>query len=628
MKTTLKSIFTLSILILITFFSSCEADKEIIEKNPSNGIIARRYSLQSQEGKANYKLNKAINQIKDIQSNTQINSRVVFNPIAGLLFDDEKGLYIQLDEKQSYTFPVIDLNPNAKVENICFNEKTDGNFDIYLVKYDFTKEEYETLTREELEQRQTVVEAIAIDGFEVSIESVTCIQILQFIPSTAVTPLDEGELTGNFGTQNGSGTWVTLADYCFEENDDVGGDNGFNNGFGTGGTDTGSDNGGGNGTGDGGVITGSVIDNTETTPGNTPVGVMIDLFKSTLEPNQLNVFNTYPQFASYLASNNCSPNSMNTVTRLLNYIEANNNSSNSINFALELFSLAQEEEIQADVDNLINIVLLVENSGDTFFTDEFELSLDPYVDLDLGGPTSTFSPGYLTMNFFLNYSKLRGLNPEWSRGKCAWEAGKEIIHLSLDIFGTIPVFGEPADLVNGVLYVIEGDGVNATLSFAGSVPVFGWAATGTKFGLKVVNVANDVNTRVKLVWKIVGDVIQFGDRAQLRKVLNLLPGNPLQAHHLIPWSSQTKMAVQRAAKYGSAFHMNEALNGIAVAAWRNQPNHQTYNNVINGKLDAFRNSNPNATPQECYEFITDLIQDIRTWVVNNPNSHLNEIVLP
>ena len=122
-------------------------------------------------------------------------------------------------------------------------------------------------------------------------------------------------------------------------------------------------------------------------------------------------------------------------------------------------------------------------------------------------------------------------------------------------------------------------------------------------------------------------IIDFGYSNQLRKVLGLTD-SAFQAHHLIPWSSRTKMAIQRAAKSGSAFHMNEALNGIAVAAWRNQPNHTTYNNVINGKLDAFRDDFPNATPQQCYTFLTNLIQNIRTWVINNPNSHLNDIVLP
>jgi hypothetical protein len=72
--------------------------------------------------------------------------------------------------------------------------------------------------------------------------------------------------------------------------------------------------------------------------------------------------------------------------------------------------------------------------------------------------------------------------------------------------------------------------------------------------------------------------------------------------------------------------MNEALNGIAVAAWRNQPNHNAYNNLIDSKLNLFNQQYPNATPQQCYDFLSDLIQDVRTWVINNPNSHLNNLV--
>jgi len=96
----------------------------------------------------------------------------------------------------------------------------------------------------------------------------------------------------------------------------------------------------------------------------------------------------------------------------------------------------------------------------------------------------------------------------------------------------------------------------------------------------------------------------------------------------MPWAKSGHEIIQKAAKSSNAFHMNEALNGIAVAGWRNQRNHNTYDNLIISKLDAFKNLYPNATPQQCYNFLTDLINDIRTWIINNPNSHLNDLVLP
>lgn len=59
--------------------------------------------------------------------------------------------------------------------------------------------------------------------------------------------------------------------------------------------------------------------------------------------------------------------------------------------------------------------------------------------------------------------------------------------------------------------------------------------------------------------------ITFGNRGQLRKVLGLAKGNPNQAHHIIAWASEVTehVVVQRAATNG--FHMNEAVNGLAVA---------------------------------------------------------------
>ena len=84
--------------------------------------------------------------------------------------------------------------------------------------------------------------------------------------------------------------------------------------------------------------------------------------------------------------------------------------------------------------------------------------------------------------------------------------------------------------------------------------------------------------------------------------------------------------IQNAAKSKDAFHINEALNGIPVAAWRNQPNHPAYTNRVFQKLQDFDNLNPNATPEECYTFLTGLIDDIKNAITNNPGLHLNDII--
>ena len=59
-----------------------------------------------------------------------------------------------------------------------------------------------------------------------------------------------------------------------------------------------------------------------------------------------------------------------------------------------------------------------------------------------------------------------------------------ILQFGLDIAGLIPVVGEVADGVNGVIYAARGDALNAGLSFSAMIPVFGIASTGGKLAVK------------------------------------------------------------------------------------------------------------------------------------------------
>ena len=61
----------------------------------------------------------------------------------------------------------------------------------------------------------------------------------------------------------------------------------------------------------------------------------------------------------------------------------------------------------------------------------------------------------------------------------------DAIHILLDLGGLVPVAGEICDIANGVIYTIRGDGLNASLSYASAVPLWGWFATGAKVGIKV-----------------------------------------------------------------------------------------------------------------------------------------------
>ena len=293
-------------------------------------------------------------------------------------------------------------------------------------------------------------------------------------------------------------------------------------------------------------------------------------------------------------------------------------------FAQQLVNSAITETNQADVNNLVGLSLAVKQSGDAIFEDSFDEQVDQFVDMDLSNPPIT--PHLFGLHYFINIQKLKNINPEWSYGKCAFEAGKPYIHLSLDAFGLIPVVGEVADLVNGAIYAVEGDGLNATLSLASAIPIVGYGSTASKYAIKIKTAYGSSN-KVKLVWKVLpGNIVYFGTdatcRKQLRKALNMVVGNLNQAHHIIPVSLQSNPIVQKAFKSSEAFHLNEALNGISLSTLVHNGSHSNYNNQVLGYLNQL---SLNASPAECYNKVNEIITKVRIAIANNPNIPINQL---
>jgi len=232
-------------------------------------------------------------------------------------------------------------------------------------------------------------------------------------------------------------------------------------------------------------------------------------------------------------------------------------------------------------------------------------------------------------NFSFNWAKglvaeyaiIRFENPTWSRWKCLWEANKERVHTYLDVAGLIPVIGEVFDIGSGILYTIEGDRFNATLSFAAAVPFVGMYATATKYFKKTITALDGSKRTLKWI-KLTNGLVSFGDRNLLRKVLGLAKGDARAAHHIIPWAKREHHAVQKAAQSKNAFHMNEALNGIPLQPSVHSGSHSNYDNKIQNYLNAIPT---NATPDQAYSEIMIIINKVKTAIQNNPNTPLNQL---
>ncbi len=215
------------------------------------------------------------------------------------------------------------------------------------------------------------------------------------------------------------------------------------------------------------------------------------------------------------------------------------------------------------------------------------------------------------------------LSPENTAFWSLFNTIKDGLHLTLDLAGLVPVVGEIADLSNGILYTLEGDVLNASLSFAAIIPLGGQAATLSKFWNRTIIGVAGRPIKFKFITDPFGK-ITFGNPGQLRTVIK--PPTGFQAHHIIPTAVQSDV-IQQAAKSSKQFHKNEALNGIAVNSIYHG-NHPTYSNYIASKLEEIRVdliSSNNYNPETAYDALLQLVNDVRTTIINNPNTHINQI---
>jgi len=193
---------------------------------------------------------------------------------------------------------------------------------------------------------------------------------------------------------------------------------------------------------------------------------------------------------------------------------------------------------------------------------------------------------------YLNYINKRQ-NKGWTEAemyaKAIWNVMKGELHFVLDMVGMMPIVGEPADFINGAWYTYEGNYTEATLCYAGMVPIVGWAATSGKLLAKVIKASDGTISMLKL-GKNADGLFTFGNPNELGKILKT-SGTTLQAHHIVPWKLYDNPVVQKAAEVG--FHLNDELNGIVLQKYSKvladgvHANHPAYSGFVQKQIDAF-----------------------------------------
>lgn len=343
----------------------------------------------------------------------------------------------------------------------------------------------------------------------------------------------------------------------------------------------------------------------------------INNFKSSLSAAQLGLYNANKsEFDNYLKNNSATlVGSLGQQSALI-YPSAQQ-------FVYNVFETIQTLEIEDFVEQTEVIAVMLYASQNNYLNknvdSQFFQGINNYTSLDTMDPIVAMN---FTRLYLAHCAIVRSQNPHWPNYKIFAKAYLDTVQLLLDFAGLVPVIGEVADITNGVIYVISGDGINASLSFASAIPVAGWFTAGVKMAKRADG----------LRFLVVGanNLITFGaaNSTKFRAACGIAVGDATkQAHHIIPRGSQIieHSAVQKAAQanISQGFHIDSALNGIAVATWRNQPNHNQYNSLIKSKLDAIPS---NLTPNQTYAAVLNIMNQAKQAIINNPNTHLNNLI--
>ena len=265
MKQKNSLLFSIIFVCFLKLLTSCEAEKNFTKDNK---IIIKKCTMKDLNLSSDIKLNEAANYLKKLQTKNlkdNSNAKLVYDEKSGLYLDDEKGIYLSSEGKESYTFPVISSNITEKIKNITFNKNNNNEYDIYIVMYDFTKEDLNNYTKEVLAERDINFQALLKNGIEYPVEAQWFICF--YTEALTEAPIDHGDLTGNFGHEF---TWVTISSACFSGTDISGGSSS---------SSANSNEGDNNDSGAGGVLTSAVVDNEAVLPTVTdnPCKALADL---------------------------------------------------------------------------------------------------------------------------------------------------------------------------------------------------------------------------------------------------------------------------------------------------------------------------------------------------------------
>ena len=200
------------------------------------------------------------------------------------------------------------------------------------------------------------------------------------------------------------------------------------------------------------------------------------------------------------------------------------------------------------------------------------------------------------------------------------------IHQSLDAMGLVPVLGELFDGINAVIYISEGDFLNASLSALSVIPVVGDIAGkgGRSIAKKTFYLVADKAfyssykaSKYKDLLELFGPKVAntIWDSKNLAKNIKTVKGQI--AHHIIPVEIlQKNKFVQEAVNQG--FDFNGTINGAPIT--KPGAHTQSYIKGVEIEIENVRKANPKKSAKEVMEIVAKNVKEKIIKNNNDPNS--------
>lgn len=228
-------------LVLLSIIAvGCQDDlyEEAVRKPPK--IKIERFSMKNANHVRHAALIKSTSQIAEALivplKHDKFSARTIYDSILGIEYDDEKGVYIQNGEYESYTFPIYNIT-DEYMKSLVFSKNDNDTFDIFIAKYTVDELSYKTMSETEkssIKPAFHLFNQTSKEFFDFSIN------IICDVTTTSMSvPINSGDLTGQFGYET---IYITTTSNCSIS---------FSNYSGGGGSSGG--NGGGDGGGGGGT---------------------------------------------------------------------------------------------------------------------------------------------------------------------------------------------------------------------------------------------------------------------------------------------------------------------------------------------------------------------------------------